>query len=116
MRCIPSSLESCLALHATSEMMNKMMKGGGVRTNVLIIQHLLLPEPESRPMEMDKFHHVVVVHKIRRSGRTGACGGKDHSSDLTRMAVLHLFSLVIIEIGSNKGPDAVVNKGNPFSL
>ena len=81
-----------------------MMEGGSVRTYVIIIQHLLLTKPESSPMKMDEFHHFVIVYKIRSSGRTGVCWGKDHLADLTSMAVLHLFCLVIIEIDTNKFP------------
>ena len=46
----------------------------------------------------------------------GACGSKDHSAYFTRVTVLHVLSLILVEIDSNEGPDAVIDMGNPSTL
>ena len=59
-------------------------------------------------MKFDGFHNIVVVHQIG--------SGVEMGTYERRMTVLHLLSCILVEIDSNKGPDAIIDQGNPFSF
>ncbi len=66
MSCIPGSLKISLTLLAASKMMDKVMEGGGICTNVVIIQNLIFLKPETSSMKFEELQHVDVVYQIRR--------------------------------------------------